>query len=262
MRQYIQYENYKNIKDKYSHVSTWALWDDRIYNCKDDIQIRKDLIIASSKEEYNHKNLHQTLHGDVVVLGVNFSKPPLTKNAHPIVSIFHEYDGFENSKMRYQKMLEFMENNEDHSFFNMYLPAGKGNSSPGYAKDFMKSDVLHGAYMTDYVKFVNDNGNIIPAGIPESDSGNELVTSSLKDEIHAKGLKKELDLLGVRPKAFLLTSGSLNNRNVKEAIIQELGYKPQFELVYHYTQRYGLDRLKQPFGEKIQSAAEKIKQLL
>ncbi len=80
-------------------------------------------------------------------------------------------------------------------------------SARWYAPEFMKSDILHGAYMTGFIKFVEDEGELIPAGIPDSNSGADIITECLsKDKIvvQAKGLKEEFDLLGIKPKVIIM----------------------------------------------------------
>ena len=115
----------------------------------------------------------------------------------------------------------------------MYVPAGRR-----YAPEFLKSDILHGAYMTDFIKFVEDEGESLPAGIPDSNSGADILTECLsKDKIglQAEGLKQEFDLLGIKPKVIISVSSRLNRESVKQAIVDALGYRPQFEQLHHYT---------------------------
>ena len=53
-----------------------------------------------------------------------------------------------------------------------------------YAAEFMKSNILHGAYMTDLVKFVEDEEEIIAVGILDSNSGADIISECLsKDKI-------------------------------------------------------------------------------
>src|SRR5699024_5106222 len=125
-------------------------------------------------------------------------------------------------------------------FFNMYAAAAK-NYGPG----FMKSDLLHGAYMTDFLKFVEVDGKLLAAGIPESNSSHDIIRDELNEriDIHAKGLKEEFDLLGIRPRIIILCHSRLYKRNKNgelegrtiDAITNALGYKPHFVKLNHYT---------------------------
>lgn len=235
----INYENYKNHKLKYGHVSTWALWDESILNVKPteidkDYELRRKMIIANSEEEYKEKGLDKLLHGDVVVLALNFSCPKETKsNPNPLISLLNKYKDENYNRERYEELLKLTKEDERFIFFNMYVPAARR-----YAPEFMKSDILHGAYMTDFIKFVEDEGEIIPAGIPDSNSGADIITECLsKDKIgiQTKGLKEEFDLLGIKPKVIISVSARLNRESVRRAIAEELGYRPHFEQLHHYT---------------------------
>lgn len=121
-------------------------------------------------------------------------------------------------------------------FYNMYVHA-----APNYAPGFMKADILNDAYMTDFIKFVEDDGEYIPAGVPESNSGADIVKEYLsngKISMQTKGLKEEFDLLGIKPKVIVTVSSKLNRVRIRRAIEDELGYKVHFEQLYHYTPRY------------------------
>lgn len=235
----INYENYKNHKEMYGHVSTWALWNEAILDVKQreldkDYAIRKELLIANSEEEYKEKGLNQLLHGDVVVLALNFSCPKEPKsNPNALISLLNKYKESEYNRKRYDELLKLTKEDERFVFCNMYVPAGRR-----YAPEFMKSDLLHGAYMTDFIKFVDDDGDKLPAGIPDSNSGANIITECLsKDKIglQAEGLKEEFDLLGIKPKVIICVSARLNNESVRQAITDALGYRPQFEQLHHYT---------------------------
>lgn len=235
----ISYENYKAHRDKYGHVSTWTLWDRPILGVKKseldkDYAIRRRMIIANSEEEYSEKGLDKLLNGEVVVLALNFSCPKDVKNnPNSLIRILNQYKDEKYNRTRYEELLKLVKEDERFMFYNMYVHA-----APKYAPGFMKSDILHGAYMTDFVKFVEDNGEYIPAGIPESNSNSKTITKCLsKDKIviQAKGLKEEFDLLGIKPKVIILVGNRLDKVKVRRSIENELGYKPYFEQLYHYT---------------------------
>lgn len=235
----ISYESYEAHKEKYGHVSTWALWNEAILDVKKseldkDYAIRKRMIIADSEEEYREKGLDKLLHGDVVVLALNFSCPKEAKsNPNPLFRLLNQYKAEDHNRKRYEELLKLTKEDERFIFYNMYVHAARW-----YAAEFMKSDILHGAYMTDFIKFVEDYGELIPAGIPDSNSGADIITECLsKDKIaiQAKGLKEEFDLLGIKPKVIIAVSSRLNNDRVRDAIEEELGYRPHFEQLHHYT---------------------------
>lgn len=236
----ITYENYVAHKKEFGHVSTWALWNEEAKdirsNAEKDAAIRRELIIANSREEFEDKRLGKLLHGDLVVLALNFSCPKRTKaNDHPVIHLLNEYKDEKHNRLRYESLKELVEEQEEFTFFNMYAPAARY-----YAEGFMKSNLLHGAYMTDFIKFVEEDGELLPAGIPDSNSGSDIVSQCLRqDRIHiqAEGLKKEFDLLGIQPKVILTVSSRLNSKRVQAAISDALGYQPRFERLYHYTPR-------------------------
>lgn len=172
----INYENYEALKQTYGHVSTWALWDEGTKDIKKsdldaDYAARKQLLIANSEEEYKEKGLDKLLHGDVVVLALNFSCPKESvSNPNPLLRVLNDYKDEEHNKKRYEELKKLAANDERFMFSNMYVPAARR-----YAPEFIKSDLLHGAYMTDFIKFVEEEGGLIPAGIPDSNSGADII---------------------------------------------------------------------------------------
>lgn len=262
----INYENYKAHKQKYAHVSTWMLWNYSEMDVKGNdfiaqSEIRKKLLIANSEVEYKEKELAKSLNGDVVVLALNFSCPKEAKNnPNPLLRILNEYKDESSNKKRYEELQNLVENDERFTFYNMYEDAGRY-----YAPEFMKSDTLRGAYMTDLVKFVEDNGEIIPAGIPDSDSAANIITECMsKDKIaiQAKGLKAEFDLLGIKPKVIILVHSRLrDSKYLKDAIEKELGYMPAFEYLHHYTPN-GSSYKKRGFNSYNEMYSSEIRQVL
>lgn len=261
----INYENYEAHKEKYGHVSTWALWNEAILDVKPseldkDYAIRQETIIANSEEEYKAKGLDQLLHGDVVVLALNFSCPKETqKNDNPVISILNRYKDEKHNRKRYDALLKLRQEDERFNFFNMYVPAARR-----YAPAIMQSDILHGAYMTDFIKFVEDEGERLPAGIPDSNSGADIITECLsKDNVglQAKGLKEEFDLLGIKPKVIIAVSARLNRESVRRAIAEELGYRPHFEQLHHYTPN-GSSYRKRGYQSYDEMYAAEIKQVI
>ena len=56
----INYENYKNHKEKYGHVSTWSLWNEEILGIRpreldEDYAIRKELLSLTPKQNIKKK---------------------------------------------------------------------------------------------------------------------------------------------------------------------------------------------------------------
>lgn len=270
-RQYIEYENYKNNKLKYGHISSWALWNEDVYKLKcssdiNDYSLRKELLIANSEEEYIKKDLNKLLHGDVVILGLNMSSPKESPNKpNALLSILNKYKDKSYNRKRYEELVGLSKNDDLYTFVNMYRDAGKGTSiGSGYANEFMKSDILNGSYMTDFIKFIEDEDELLPAGVPESKSKDITVTSCLsKDKINiqAKGLKEELDSLGIKPKVFILIYKTLVEDCVKNAISTELGYEPHFEYLYHYSPQ-GLSYKKRGFKSYEELYSYRIKEII
>ena len=268
----INYKNYKENKLKYGHVSTWALWEEAVLEVKKtelekDYVTRKKMIIANSEEEYKDKGLDKLLNGDVVVLTLNFSCPKdIKSNPNSLIKILNDYKDDSHNRKRYDELLRLVEQDEKYVFYNMYVPASRY-----YAPGFMKSDILHGAYMTDFVKFVEDEGELIPAGIPESNSGADIITEALskdKISIQAKGLKEEFELLGIKPKVIITVSARLNMVRVRRAIEEELGYKPQFMQLHHYSpggssyKTRGYNSYEEMFEAEIHQIAKNIESTL
>lgn len=235
----ITFKNYEATKKEFGHISTWARWNEEAKdfttrNFDKDAAIRNELIIANTKEEFEEKQLGDVLHGEVVILGLNFSCPKApVKNANPILQILNKYKDEKYNRKRYKELVKLVEEQKKFTFFNMYGPAARN-----YAEGFIKSDILHGAYMTDFIKFVEEDGELLPAGIPHSNSGSNVVTKHLREEhihLQAEGLKKEFDLLGIKPKVIVAASSKLNREKVRQAISDALGYRPHFEQLHHYT---------------------------
>ena len=102
----------------------------------------------------------------------------------------------------------------------------------------MESNILHGSYMTDIVIFLEYEEEIIAVWISDSNSGADIISECLsKDKIavQVKGLKEEFDLLGIKPKVIITVSARLNRESVRRTIEEELGYKPHFEQLHHYS---------------------------
>lgn len=246
-RQFIKYENYKAHREKYGHIATWALWDQKVgqLNGKDldrDYSIRKNVIIANSSTEYEQKGLDRLLNGDVVLLALNISKPKKsTKYPNEYIDILNECGSKEDSVERENKLLDLSKRDEKYLFYNMYSHAGNGiNGVSGYGKGFMNSKFLHGAYMTDFVKFVEDDGKIVAAGIPGSSTSEWVLEALSKDkvDIQIEGLKEELDTLGIRPKVIVLGHSYIQKKYIKEKIKEILGYNLEFVNLYNYACRF------------------------
>lgn len=268
----INYENYAAIKEEYGHIVSWARWNEaamdiRKADTEKDYALRKELIIADSEAEFVAKGLDKTLHGDVVVLALNFSCPKdVPSNPHPVLHILNKYKDSACNRQRYEELTQLIKDDERHTFFNMFAPAARR-----YADEFMKSDILHGAYMTDFIKFIENDGELLPAGIPDSNSGANIITESLsKDNIHiqAQGLKKEFDLLGIKPKVIIAVSARLNRESVRSAIADALGYRPHFEQLHHYTpggssyRNRGYDSYEEMYAAEIQQIEANIASIL
>lgn len=242
----ITYENYRKHREKFGHVATWALWNEEAIDISPSdldksYSARKQLIIADSEEDYRKKGLDKLLHGDVVIMPLNFSCPKESPvNPNSLIQILNKYKTSEYNKKRYDKLIKLVEEDERYLFFNMH-----GHSAKNYGPGFMKSDLLHGAYMTDFVKFVEEDGELLAAGIPESNSSHDVIKDELNEriDIHARGLKEEFDLLAIKPKVIVLCHSGLYKKDKEgklkgktiDAIIDALGYSPYFVKLNHYT---------------------------
>lgn len=234
----ITYENYRKHRERFGHVGTWALWNEEAIaagakEIDKSYLIRKQLIIANSEEEYKEKGLDKLLNGDIVVMPLNFSCPKESPvNPNSLIQILNEYKTSEHNKKRYDELIKLVKEDEKYLFYNMY-----GNAATNYGPGFMKSDFLHGAYMTDFIKFVEEDGELLAAGIPESNSSHDVIKDELNEriDIHARGLKEEFDLLGIKPKVIVLCHSRLYGQKVTTAIEKVLGYKPHFVKLNHYT---------------------------
>ena len=111
----------------------------------------------------------------------------------------------------------------------------------------------------------------MPAGIPDSNSGADIITECLskdKISIQAKGLKEEFDLLGIKPKVIIAVSSRLNNGRVRDAIEKELGYRPHFEQLHHYTpggssyRKRGFDSYEEMYAAEIKQIVQNIESKL
>lgn len=261
----ITFENYMAHRQAYGHISTWALWNENILttdtkDMKRKNAIRHELLIANSAAEYEEKGLNRHLHGNVIILALNFSCPKESKKGdNPILNILNQYKDERYNKERYEALVRLLEKDDQFTFFNMYDAAARY-----YAPTFMASEFLHGAYMTDFVKFVEVDGQPLPAGIPDSNSDADIVKECLsKDNIslQAQGFKNELDLLGIKPKVIIPVSSKLNNNRVRDAISDALGYRPHFEQLHHYIPR-GSSYVKRGYSSYDEMFAGEIKDLL
>lgn len=268
----ITYENYKNNKEGFGHIGTWALFNEEAIKVSpSDVEksylVRNELIIANSEEEFKEKGLDRLLHGDVVIMPLNFSCPKESPvNPNGLVKVLNEYKESEHNKKRYDELIALVKEDQRYLYFNMYSSCAK-NYGPG----FMKSELLNGAYMTDFLKFVQVEGELLPAGIPESKSCDDVIKNELNEriDIHARGLKEEFDGLGIKPKVIVLChsklytkdkEGNLSGKTIN-AITKALGYKPHFVKLNHYTPQ---GSVKKGNFESVSEAFEKreIKQLI
>ena len=268
----ITYENYRKHRERFGHVATWALWNEEAIAVKpsdvdESYSTRKQLIIANSEEEYREKGLDKLLHGDIVIMPLNLSCPKESPvNPNSLIQILNDYKTSEHNKKRYDELIKLVKEDEKYLFFNMH-----GHSAKNYGPGFMKSEFLHGSYMTDFLKFVEEDGELLAAGIPESVSSHDVITDELNERIgiHARGLKEEFDLLGIEPKVIVLCHSSLYKRKndgklqgkAIDAITEALGYKPHFVALNHYTPQ---GSVKKGEFESVSEAFEKreIKELI
>jgi len=230
----IPFDRYAEHKRLYGHIATWAVWDEAIINSgglsvDGEYELRNKLILAQTEEEYREKGLDKVLHGDVVILAYNFSRPKEAKtNTNKLISVLNKYDY--DSEVLYKELVKLVEEDERYVFANMHKGAAKL-----YGPIFSKYSALSGAYMTDFLKFVEVNGELLPAGIPESKSSAKKLREEIKNNshIHARGLKEEFDILGIKPKVIVLCSGEINSV-AEKAISEALGYEPKFVRLTHY----------------------------
>lgn len=81
------------IKEKYGRFSSWALWKDPDTKAKSNID---DLSILDPEK---NPLLFQTLHTDVVMIGLNFSRPVV--DSIPFINFHDSYKSAQDYKIRY-----------------------------------------------------------------------------------------------------------------------------------------------------------------
>lgn len=221
----LTYSEYQNVRDRYSHVGSFAYWKENYTTVK---YIAKDLL-ADTEAEFNDK-LKGNLQNGVVFLGLNFGA---RKNDKHYADIMNP-DAFtvdERLKMR----------QELNNMSNQYV----GNSAhKSVYKAFNPYDgvgdprIFWGGYMTDLFKFpLDEEGTWQASGIvtPHEDKLGQILkeTPQLIPE-NIEGLRYELhQVVGVPEKFFLVLMG--NEVQKYEADLQAAFPEASIVHIKHYS---------------------------
>lgn len=259
----ITWEQYSENRERYGHVSTWALYNEKVLNLEKteaeyDFPLRKELIIANDENEFIEKKLSEKLNKNIIFLALNFSGPQsmnLAKNnkMHQILAKYNEKynndylknnmeESIEDQKQRYKELSDLAKSDEMYLFANIYSPFGKGTKSYGYynvmENNKKANELLSGAYITDLIKFAPSDKEIISCGISQADSTNKKVTNLLKKEnIKSQflGLKDELDTLGVTKPIFILLHSALRRKHILNKLKEMFGDDTGVYYLPHYS---------------------------
>lgn len=259
----ITWEQYSENRERYGHVSTWALYNEKVLNLEKteaeyDFPLRKELIIANDENEFIEKKLSEKLNKNIIFLALNFSGPQSMEKAknnkmHQILAKYNEKynseciknnmdESIEDQKERYKELFDLAQKDEKYLFANIYSPFGKGTKSYGYYKVMEKNEkameLLSGAYITDLIKFAPTDKEIISCGISQADSTNKKVTNLLKKEnIKSQfvGLKDELDTLGVTKPIFILLHSALRRKHILNKLKEIFGDDTGVYYLPHYS---------------------------
>lgn len=244
------WEQYSENRERYGHVSTWALYNEKVLNLEKteaeyDFPLRKELIIANDENEFIEKKLSEKLNKNVIFLALNFSGPQSMEKAknnkmHQILAKYNEKynndylknnmeESIEDQKERYKELSDLAKDDEMYLFANIYSPFGKGTKSYGYynvmENNKKANELLSGAYITDLIKFAPTDKEIISCGISQADSTNKKVTDLLKKgyiEYQINGLRDELNTLGVTKPIFIYLHSKLKNNAILKKRLKEL----------------------------------------
>ncbi len=214
----IDWEAYNRIRDKYSHVSSFAYWPkDHSGNCAAPL-------LAESEEEFKQK-LEGKIHANVVIVGMNFG-------VNDEISQLMSYDSntIEDLIVSWKKI-----NNMSNQYGGHY---GK----KGLNKAF-KGTLVQGAYMTDLIKFNTVEKNWEATGVPskEQDGIDSIIESTPNFlEFNIQGLKSELyDVVGINKDPIFIFLGDkyFNDPKVKRLVNHYFPNSDLYEFS-HYA-RYG-----------------------
>ncbi|MCH4984485.1 hypothetical protein AB4G91_08180 [Macrococcoides goetzii] len=210
---YLSWEQYKRLKEKYSHVASFAYWSNE-HNSK----TGATEIIAESEEEFLTKKLGEKLHCDVVFLGKNFGTTPeieeLVENGND--ELVHEY----------MKKLNYMNNQYG------------GNYAKKALYPVFKNTYFEGGYLTDLYKFPVGDDNWDAYGIPSKNM------VKFKEKIdydfikrNVEGLAYELrTVIGITKDPVFVLMGKFD-----EMVKKELKVVFKESIIYdfpHYAARY------------------------
>lgn len=195
----ISYEQYKRIKATYPHFASFAYWTE------DHKGGKADPILAESYEEFKAKGLEGKLHGNFVLLGMNFGVPKnLEDKLGTPLEILETY-----------RQLNYMGNQYGARYMKRIL----------YPSNSMLPSIvgtkLEGAYMTDLFKFdLNEGGTKewLGCGLPTKESGS-LDKRLKKDpelyEHNVIGLYHELyNVLGIKEDPDFVFIGETYSKDI------------------------------------------------
>lgn len=229
----ISYEQYKNIKSKYSHIASFAYWPLLSKGAED--------IIAENEEEFTSKSLNNMLHADSVFLGINLGR---SKEINELID-----SGKVRDIVEYYRSINNMSNQYGKKYaYKALMPQIKGTK-------------LEGSYMTDFYKFPLEDNELTgwrAYGMPTSNAADLIKdmksrgNSYIEDLINnnAKGLYYELyQIVGIQKDPNFIIFGKMPYfEKVLNAILK---YFPNSQVVKmpHY-QAYGIS--KEQFGKEVQ----------
>lgn len=273
MIEQITWEEYQNNKSLFGHVNTWALYDSDIRDISKDTAtnnyvFRKDTIIANNEEEFFEMGLDKKLKKNIVFLGLNFSYDP---QALPEEDNYNEILKITDAKERESKLREILDVSPVSIFGRNYGELALGNNrGSGYLDGLLENeDVLHGAYVTDLIKYdKGSDGIYYCSGVPES-HGEEVSFSNIKgkEAIYSQviGLKKELDSMNVIKPIIIPIHSSFKSKKIIKVFREVFGadgyYFAKTDL-FHYSYRYKKKvELKSIILQQLNDLADEIRNL-
>lgn len=225
----VTYTEYKNIKDNYAHVGSFALWPEKFQEVK---YIAEDLQ-AIDEEEFNRK-LKGKLQKGAVLLGLNFG---VRKGDKLYDEILNSTDKSIEERLHLRRQVNNLSNQHGKmgTFRSVHnsLDEYKGNES-----------IFSGAYMTDLFKFsLDEKGKWAAGGIatPDQRGLNKIIAEHPElVDVNIEGLKYELqDVLHVPNQFVLVLMGGATQKYKKllkeafpQALVVDYGHYAAFQFSY------------------------------
>ena len=273
MIEQITWEEYQNNRLLFGHVNTWALYDPNISDIGKDTAAnnyfyRKETIIANTEKEFFQKGLDKKLKKNIVFLGLNFS---YNLKALSEEDKYNEILNITDAKERESKLRELLDVFPVSIFGRNYGELALGNNrGSGYLDGLLDNeDVLHGAYVTDLIKYdKGSDGIYYCSGVPES-HGEEVSFSNIKgkEAIYSQviGLKKELDSMNVIKPIIIPIHSSFKSKKIIKVFREVFGadgyYFAKTDL-FHYSYRYKKKvELKKIYLQQLNDVANEVRNL-